>query len=76
MMAGIKWQPTFITANQNARLLQPLLVAVMAVFANSLVILWIPEQRLITLVRNNVVNHRGLHSATDGQMHLAQRMLP
>ena len=57
MVARIDRNPARIASDGYARLLQPLLPSVMAGLAQWLPVVDVPKQRLIPLVRGDVVNH-------------------
>lgn len=73
-MATIKRHSVLIAAMEQPALLNPLLVAVMAMLAQRLPVVAIPEQRLIPAMRPDVVNHGRWDNLPDGEVKCAPRI--
>lgn len=64
------------TTDHGAGLLLALLVSVVALLAQRLVVLWIPEQFVVALMRDDVIDHLGRDGTALLLMHHAEGMLP
>lgn len=74
MVVGVNGQAVCIAADDATGLLEALLVAVVARFAERLPVALVPEQLLFAMVRDDVVDHRGRLDHAPLHVELAQRI--
>lgn len=75
MVARVNRYAIEAAADHSAGLLQALLVSVVAPLAQCLVVLWIPEQFMVALVRDDVIDHVGGYRLSLLLVHHAEGML-
>ncbi len=75
MVTRIDWQAIEATPDDASRPFKALLVPIVAGLAQRLMVLRIPEQLVITLVRNNVIDDRCRYYMTELQVHRAERVI-
>lgn len=76
MVAWVNRHAIEAAADHGAGLLQALLVSVVALLAQRLVVLRIPEQFVVALVRDDVIDHLGGYDAALLLVHDANRVFP
>lgn len=75
MMRFIDWQSVHITANPFASFLDQSLSSIVALFAERLPILCVPEQLRVPFVRNDVIDDRRRHKQPSSLAEHAERMM-